>query len=179
MYINGIRGICSTFLARGNIISNLTESVIGRNKMEILTTVWWLTWMTSSPAWIFLQRSARDWWRGRETGPLAAHQSHHTAECENTPWIIRHEYAVIKKTIYVWEHKEVYTYTFCRPGDDMQTIICWFDIHALWEGNTAVSVHFHQDIMYVVRRKGKFVLVKEEQQWTTRLQGFTFQTHSV
>lgn len=24
------------------------------------TTVWWLTWMTSSPAWIFLQRSAGD-----------------------------------------------------------------------------------------------------------------------
>lgn len=25
------------------------------------TTVWWLTWMTSSPAWIFLHRSAGDY----------------------------------------------------------------------------------------------------------------------
>lgn len=30
----------------------------------VLTTVCWLTWMTSSPAWIFLVRSAGDW---RET----------------------------------------------------------------------------------------------------------------
>ena len=28
---------------------------------NIPTTVWWLTWMTSSPAWIFLQRSAGDY----------------------------------------------------------------------------------------------------------------------
>lgn len=27
----------------------------------VLTTVCWLTWMTSSPAWIFLVRSAGDW----------------------------------------------------------------------------------------------------------------------
>lgn len=141
-YINGIRMIWSTYLAHENRISNLTESVIRWNKTEILTTVWWLTWITSSPAWIFLQRSARDWWRGREMWPLAAatHQSYHTAEFDTTPWNIRHEYAVIKN-IYTWEHKEVYTYTFCRPSDDMQTIICWFDIHALWEVNTVVSVY--------------------------------------
>lgn len=30
------------------------------------TTVWWLTWMTSSPAWIFLQRSAGDYRDGEE-----------------------------------------------------------------------------------------------------------------
>lgn len=28
MYINGIRAICSTYSARGNLISNLTESAI-------------------------------------------------------------------------------------------------------------------------------------------------------
>lgn len=151
-----------------------------RNTMEIITTVWWLTWMTSSPAWIFLQRSARDWWRGRETWPLAAaaHQSYHTAECDTSPWNIRHEYAVIKN-IYTWENKEVYTYTFRRPSDDMQTIVCWFDIHALWEVNTVVSIYLYQEFMYVVWRKGKFVFVKDKQQWMTWFQGFTFQTHTV
>lgn len=38
-----------------------------------LTTVWWLTWITSSPAWIFLHWSAgdcrgRNWRRERENG---------------------------------------------------------------------------------------------------------------
>lgn len=37
-----------------------------------LTTVCWLTWMTSSPAWIFLLRSAGDWRKkkkpNKETG---------------------------------------------------------------------------------------------------------------
>lgn len=179
MYINGIRTICSTYSARGNLISNLTESAIGRNKMEILTTVWWLTWMTSSPAWIFLQRSARDWWRGRETGPLAARQSRHTAECERTPWIIRHEYAVIKKPSTCGSTRRftltpsVVPVMTCKPS--------YVDLIYMPCGriNTAVSAHFHQDITYVVRCKGKFVLVKEEQQWTTRFQGFTLQSHSV
>lgn len=95
-----------------------------------------------------------------------------------SPWNIRHEYAVIKN-IPTWEHKEVHTYTFCCPSDDMQTIVCWLDIHALWEVNTAVSIYLYQEFMCVVWRKGKFVCVRDKQRWMTRFQGFTFQTHAV
>lgn len=33
---------------------------------KTLTTVWWLTWITSSPAWIFLHWSAGDWAQERK-----------------------------------------------------------------------------------------------------------------
>lgn len=41
--------------------------------------------------------------------------------------------------IYVGEHKEACTYSFCCPGDYMQTIICRFDIHALWEDGKNIN----------------------------------------
>lgn len=34
--------------------------------------------------------------------------------------------------VYIDDHSEAWTYSFRCPGDDMQTIVCWFDIHALW-----------------------------------------------
>lgn len=31
------------------------------------------------------------------------------------------------------ENKQVSTHSFCGPGDHMQTVICWFDVHTLKE----------------------------------------------
>lgn len=54
-------------------INQLNIRVRRRSAVSVvLTTVCWLTWMTSSPAWIFLVRSAGDW-RQKPTKKLVTH----------------------------------------------------------------------------------------------------------
>lgn len=90
------------------------------NKAESkrLTTVWWLTWMTSSPAWIFLQRSASDWRRTeRETESETLDTWHYDPR----------------------ELRQAASYSFCCPGDHMQTVVCGFDVHALQDDKRNVN----------------------------------------
>lgn len=116
-----------------------------------LTTVWWLTWMTSSPAWIFLQRSARDWWIDREAESLnaAPFHCHDRAYCDtNTSLFILHDkWMSSEAEIYTSEHKDACTYSFCRPGDYMQTVVRWLDIHALWEDNRNINYYISKQTL--------------------------------
>lgn len=112
-------------------------------KKHGLTTVWWLTWMTSSPAWIFLQRSARDWRADRESLTAAPLHRHNTASCDTATSLClsRYKWMNCEAAVYTGEHEEACTYTLCRPGDYVQTVICWFDVHALLENSRSMNYY--------------------------------------
>lgn len=129
------------------VFSSSFSALVGEHNMKP-TTVWWLTWMTSSPAWIFLQRSAGDFrqttgrqkrkrceltWNYGSLG-VSGQQVVRQASIQR-PWNDEEEIMLYHQ---IWRselERGVYMiYPFSRSCDDMEAIICWLDVHPLMEG---------------------------------------------